>query len=663
MIKLYTLLFFSFLTIGFVQAQDFSDDFESFSVGDYIGSESSNWTTWSGSTGNAEDATVNADQSLSGSNSIHFVSTSANGGPQDVVLPFGQKYTSGLFTFEIAVNVASGAGAYWNFQAETAIGTTWAHNCFLLDSGEIQFNNIGSGLGLGASYQFDTWNIIKYDINLDTDVWTISLNGECLGSFLNEGADVASLDIYPVTGNDFYIDDVSFSHTEDVPERQYDASVNVGDLGAGGLTGMMAPITATITNRGEQVIESAEIVMTSPSGSETYTVENIAIAKGASTDFEIPGGYELLEGSQEISLEVISLNNGNVDEDPCNSRSSNSLLGATPAEGKGVLIEEGTGTWCGFCPRGTVFLDILNEKYGDMFVSVAVHNGDPMVVSGYDGQHDFDGYPQAIVDREVLTGFPIINDLELPFLQSISEAPAGTFELEGTYDVTSRVLNLNNTLTANEDLTTGHAIGLILVEGHVTGSGNGWPQENYYAGGGRGPMGGYESLPGSITNEVFQHVARAIPLGFDGQALTSNIAGGGSESYDYSITLDDEWAVTEMDVVLVLINPDGTVDNSYKVAMTELFITNTSDSNPLAKAVTLYPNPTTGDITIEMTTTDLKDIDVRVVDMLGQTVLTDRFTSVGSSQHTLKVDDLVAGSYYTVLTSGTQTSIVQFTKD
>ena len=32
---------------------EFSDDFESYSVGDYIGANSSFWTTWSGATGGA----------------------------------------------------------------------------------------------------------------------------------------------------------------------------------------------------------------------------------------------------------------------------------------------------------------------------------------------------------------------------------------------------------------------------------------------------------------------------------------------------------------------------------------------------------------------------------------------------------------------------------
>ena len=69
-------------------AQTFSDDFESYNVGDYIGVESTEWTTWSGTVGGNEDAPVVEDNAHSGSNSTYYSSTSGTGGPQDVILPF-----------------------------------------------------------------------------------------------------------------------------------------------------------------------------------------------------------------------------------------------------------------------------------------------------------------------------------------------------------------------------------------------------------------------------------------------------------------------------------------------------------------------------------------------------------------------------------------------
>jgi hypothetical protein len=68
------------------QAQLFSDNFDNYALGSFIGPQSNNWTTWSGNQGGAEDAATTNNQAASAPHSIYFSSTSASGGPQDVVL-------------------------------------------------------------------------------------------------------------------------------------------------------------------------------------------------------------------------------------------------------------------------------------------------------------------------------------------------------------------------------------------------------------------------------------------------------------------------------------------------------------------------------------------------------------------------------------------------
>ena len=89
-------------------AQLFSDNFDNYALGSYIGPQSNNWTTWSGTQGGAEDVTTTNNQAASAPHSVYFSSTSANGGPQDVVLTFGQLYNSGIFTLSADFYVNSG---------------------------------------------------------------------------------------------------------------------------------------------------------------------------------------------------------------------------------------------------------------------------------------------------------------------------------------------------------------------------------------------------------------------------------------------------------------------------------------------------------------------------------------------------------------------------
>jgi len=71
------------------------------------------------------------------------------------------------------------------------------------------------------------------------------------------------------------------------------------------------------------------------------------------------------------------------------------------AVGKMVVGEEGTGTWCQWCPRGAVYMDLYETNYSDFWAGVAVHNSDPMTVTEYDAGVGtlIGGYPSALVDR------------------------------------------------------------------------------------------------------------------------------------------------------------------------------------------------------------------------------------------------------------------------
>ena len=60
------------------------------------------------------------------------------------------------------------------------------------------------------------------------------------------------------------------------------------------------------------------------------------------------------------------------------------------------LIEEYTGTWCGWCPRGFTGMEMLRETFGEDFIGVAIHNQDPMAVlttSQYPS--NIQGFPSA----------------------------------------------------------------------------------------------------------------------------------------------------------------------------------------------------------------------------------------------------------------------------
>ena len=94
----------------------------------------------------AQDVQVTDNNAFSGSNSIYLNSTAATGGgPQDVVLEFGELFDEGDFMLSANFYVNNNTGGYFNFQAETTIGETWSMDCFMNDDGSIEFSTGGGG--------------------------------------------------------------------------------------------------------------------------------------------------------------------------------------------------------------------------------------------------------------------------------------------------------------------------------------------------------------------------------------------------------------------------------------------------------------------------------------------------------------------------------------
>lgn len=108
-----------------------SDDFESYTAGQLLAANSDLWTTWSGGV-DAEDATVSSDQASSGTNSTLIEGTI---GPTDLILPFPEDYTSGVYEITLKMYVASGYGGYWNVQESSTPGQGWLFEIYLDDAG------------------------------------------------------------------------------------------------------------------------------------------------------------------------------------------------------------------------------------------------------------------------------------------------------------------------------------------------------------------------------------------------------------------------------------------------------------------------------------------------------------------------------------------------
>ncbi len=200
---------------AFGQTPLLEEDFESYSVGDYIGATSAYWTTWSGATGGAEDGQVSDEQANSGTQSLKIFGTLA-GGPMDIYLPIGLDDTA----YEVSYNiyVPSGSSAYMNVQEELTPGVTWAFDMVFSGNGSIQLSIDQVDIAFG-SYNLDEWTSISLRMDPLNDRAEVFIGGEYIANFAFDGI-IGGVNFFGFGDGTseglYYIDDVVVVETDDV---------------------------------------------------------------------------------------------------------------------------------------------------------------------------------------------------------------------------------------------------------------------------------------------------------------------------------------------------------------------------------------------------------------------------------------------------------------
>lgn len=142
------------------------------------------------------------------------------------------------------------------------------------------------------------------------------------------------------------------------------------------------------------------------------------------------------------------------------------------------LVEEYTGLWCGWCPRGYVALETMKETIGDLFIAVAYHNGDPMaVIRNY--PNSVPGLPYAFINRSAGVDPGEIYDGWYDYRDWV---PAGDLDVTVEWtDESHTAIKATATARFPEDHTgADYRLSYILVADGLTNAR--WQQANYYSG-------------------------------------------------------------------------------------------------------------------------------------------------------------------------------------
>ena len=417
------------------------------------------------------------------------------------------------------------------------------------------------------------------------------------------------------------------------------------------LTNIDNTLGVNVTNNGANNITSVTIDWNDGT-SHSSTITGLNIAQFSSTFISHPifvNYANVLE--KEITVNITNVN-GEIDPDVSDNSASILINTISQQSQKRVLIEEGTGTWCPSCPRGTVMMDNMTSAHPDDLVGIAVHVGsDPMVVSEYETNADFFGAPTIHVDRTYLD--QNVDDAESLFNQQITlDVPA---ELSATISGAGNTLSIETsaifrTMFSNADFR----IGVIIVEDHVTGTGSAYDQNNAYAGGAYGDMGEFDNLPDPVPADQmeYNHVGRALLGGFSGQlnSVPTSINDGDEVTYTFNYTIPSSSDIENMHAVVVLI--DQSTNQVVNVASAFLNSVGINTINTIETSI--YPNPTSDIINVKLNGVS-ENYTISIIDINGKIVLQKKFDA-SINNAAISIKGLNKGNYFINISNNTQST-------
>jgi len=395
------------------------------------------------------------------------------------------------------------------------------------------------------------------------------------------------------------------------------------------------PVVVEYAIKNTGFTKMTDFVLEWSNGEENFTEEVSGLDLNFNDVHEGTLTFTPTESNQfDITLALASIN-GSVDDDSTNNILYTVTNAVSKVISKKLIAEEGTGTWCVWCPRGAVFMERMAKEFPNEFIGIAVHNNDPMVLAAYDmgirNFPNFGGYPSVIVNRE-----EVIDPSQLPaYLNIVTRNEYSPIEVNVEQTKTNRIMTVAGDITFYTSIPEANlSLVAVIVEDGVKGTTSAYNQANAYAGGNNGIMGGYELLPNPVpaAQMVYNEVGRGLPFGFNGSSslIPSVIKDGDVVPYSFQYTVPSAFNMDNIHSVVFLIdNTTGAVLSGNK---TKNFLTvNVNEVSELT-SLSIFPNPTDDIAYINMDLNETSEISVTIINNIGQEVASKSYGKLSGQQ-------------------------------
>lgn len=466
-----------------------------------------------------------------------------------------------------------------------------------------------------------------------------------------------------------YIDDIKVL----VPSANDIALTSISPSGQAvwGAVSSTKTITGTVKNNGLNPITTFSATYNNGVVNASSTFTGLNLAYGATYNFTIATPYTITTAAQANLKVYVNLAS---DANHGNDTLASGIAGYSFLPTHKVVMEEGTGTWCGWCVRGAVYMDSIASVYPNTVVPIAVHNGDPMVNSAYDTGIGalISGYPTLLVDRNKFIGDP--TDAFTEYTNHINDFALANLTVNQTFNTSTRLLtvtanaNMASSFTNNSSVND-YRLAVVVTENQVHGTTSTYNQANYYSGGGSGPMAGAghdfaaEPDPVLAANMYYDFVARTILGGFSGQAnsLPASVVAGSTYNYTFTYTVPASYNVNNMKINALLIDAKNNIIYNANSASLVLGITSIDAKK---QTFTLYPNPATSVLNMDLQLEESDDVTVSIMNSLGEVVMTKNVGTLLSGKNllTFDVNELASGVYIVNVNTSKGVGMSKFVK-
>ena len=305
---------------------------------------------------------------------------------------------------------------------------------------------------------------------------------------------------------------------------------------------------------------------------------------GAQCTINLPVAADAKIGITEKTITITKVN-GKANEAE-NKSATFKLTTVSKQVNRGVVVEENTGTGCGWCPRGWAGMKKMRDKFGKNFVGIAIHqynDTDPMYCQNY-AKINFGGAPTCKIDRnETIDPFyGSEEDICVDFKEALARIATVGISVTGKLNADNTAVTATATI---EPLVSGtYEIAYALIGDGLTGTASVWKQMNSY----------YQYVAANVDNDPYlslfckggKYSSTKVTLVYDDVMLASSyklenaneakidpLQEGKVVTNTYTLTLPTKPVLKEaiekagydkLAVIAMIIRKDGKIENAAK---------------------------------------------------------------------------------------------------